>query len=148
MIARGIHHLGLAATGDTLTEYHLQAGIAACHSTAADDAATDWPRILALYDRLVEMSASPIIALNRAVAVARVHGPRTGLDAMANVRGLSTYHLLHAVRGALEEELGNFPAALTHLRTAESLAELPSEKTFLAQQIRECEERSARPAFP
>lgn len=141
MIRRGIHHLRLAGTGNALSEYHLQAGIAACHSTAANDASTDWPRILALYDRLVAMTDSPIAALNRAVAVARVHGPRAGLDALAGQHRLDAYHLLHAVRGTLEAELGEFTAALAHFRTAEALAELPSEKAFLAQQIRECEAR-------
>ncbi len=138
MIARGLHYLGLAATGDHLSEYHLQAGIAACHSTAPDDAGTDWPRILALYDRLVELSDSPIIALNRAVAAARVHGPRAGLEALAKIRGLENYHLLHAVRGSFEAELGHAAAALAHFRAAEKLAELPSEKAFLAGQIRRC----------
>ena len=143
MIQRGMHHLALASVGEALSEYHLQAGIAACHSTAVDDSSTNWPRILALYDRLVEMSDSPVVALNRAVAVARVHGARAGLDALTSLRRLDGYHLLHAVRGALEVELGEFAAALDHFRTAERLAELPSEKAFLAQQIRDCEERQA-----
>ncbi len=141
MIARGLHCLGLAATGDVLSEYHLQAGIAACHSTAPDDASTDWRRILALYDRLVEMTDSPIVALNRAVAAARVHGPREGLDVLEKIRGLENYHLLHATRGTFAAELGEPAAALTHFRTAEKLAELPSEKAFLAGQIRACEKR-------
>ena len=129
-----------SAAGETLSEYHLQAGIAACHCAAADYAATDWPQILAHYDRLVEMTDSPVVALNRAVAVARVHGPRAGLDALAGQQHLDSYHLLHAVRGTLEAELGNTSAALAHFRTAEKLVELPSEKTFLARKIRECEE--------
>lgn len=139
MIQRGIHYLSLAATGDTLSEYHLQAGIAACHSTAPDDASTDWPRILNLYDRLVALTDSPIVALNRAVALARVHGPRAGLESVAEICGLEKYHLFHATRGTLAAELGNFADAAAHFRTAESLAELASEKAFLARQIRACE---------
>ena len=90
MIQRGMHALGLSATGDTLCEYHLEAAIAACHSTAANDASTDWPRILALYDLLVTLTGSPIAALNRAVAVARFHGPKAGLDASNGITNRSS----------------------------------------------------------
>ncbi len=143
MIQHGIHHLDLAATGDALSEYHIEAGIAACHSTAADETSTDWPRILSLYDCLVELNASPIVALNRAVAVARVHGPQAGLDALDAIiarRSLETYHLHHAVRGTFAAELGRFTEALVHFHKAEILATLPSEREFMARRIRECEE--------
>src|SRR5437773_10813803 len=80
MIARGMSHLREAAAGGEISEYHLQAGIAACHATAADYQSTDWARILALYDRLMEFDDSPVVALNRAVAVANVHGPKAGLE--------------------------------------------------------------------
>ncbi len=142
MILRGLHYLSLAATGDTLSEYHLQAGIAACHSTAPDDSSTDWARILSLYDHLARLDDSPVVALNRAVAIARVHGAKTGLDALSKLGALDSYHLLHAVRGELHAELGDFPAAVTHLRKAEALASLPSEKEFLARRIHECEKRA------
>lgn len=141
MIGRGIHHLALAATGDLLSEYHLEAGIAACHSTAADDAATNWPRILALYDQLVRLNPSPVIALNRAVAVARVHGAQAGLDALEAMparASLESYQLFHTVRGTLHAELARRDEALTHFRKAESLAALPMEREFLARRIREC----------
>ncbi len=144
MIQRGIQCLSLAATGDALSEYHLEAGIAACHSTAADETSTDWLRILALYDRLVEMNGSPIAALNRAVAVARIHGPQSGLDAIEEIaarRSLESYHLFHAVRGTFAAELGRFTEALGHFRKAEVLAALPSEREFIARRIRECEVR-------
>ncbi len=142
MIQRGIQHLALAATGDALSEYHLEAGIAACHSTAADEASTDWARILSLYDRLVELNTSPIVALNRAVAVARVHGPQAGLDAINTITArssLETYHLFHAIRGTFATELGRFTEAITSFHQAEALATLPSEKEFIARRIRECE---------
>ena len=142
MIQQGIHCLGLAATGDSISEYHLAAGIAACHSTAADEASTDWPRILALYDQLVALTGSPIAAMNRAVAVARVHGPQAGLDAINGIRNrssLETYHLFHAIRGALSAELGRLPEALTHFRMAGDLAGLSAEREFIARRIRECE---------
>ena len=144
MIQRGVHHLGLAASGGALSEFHLEAGIAACHSTAADNAATDWARILALYDQLVRLNGSPVVALNRAVAVARVRGPQAGLDALEETiarSSLENYHLFHAVRGALAAELGRFAEAIAHFRRAEALAALPSEQEFLARRLRECEQR-------
>ncbi len=140
LIQRGIYHLGLAAAGEALSEYHLQAGIAACHSTAADDAATNWPRILSLYDQLIALNPSPIAALNRAVAVARVHGAQAGLDALTaitNRSSLETYHLYHAIRGSLAAELGQIADALTHLRQAGTLASLPAERDFIARRIAE-----------
>lgn len=142
MIQRGIRCLGLAASGDQLSDYHLEGGIAACHSTAADEAATDWPRILSLYDRLVEMTGSPIAALNRAVALARVSGTEAGLDALTELSGkgaLESYHLFHAVLGSMHRDLGHTAEAIGHFRKAESLATLSSEREFITQQIRACE---------
>ncbi len=76
MVARGMFHLAQSAAGAEITEYHLQAGIAACHCAAKDNESTDWRQIQSLYDRLIEFDDSPIVALNRAVALAHVHGPQ------------------------------------------------------------------------
>ena len=141
MIQRGLHYLALAATGDTLSEYHLEAGIAACHSTAPDEASTDWPRILTMYDQLVSLTDSPVAALNRAVAVARVHGARAGLDALEAIQprsALEGYQFFHSVRGTLAAELGRRTEARAHFERAGSLATLTSEKEFLARRIAEC----------
>lgn len=141
MIERGLHYLALAATGDTLSEYHLEAGIAACHSTAADDASTDWPRILALYDQFLHLNGSPVAALNRAVAVSRVHGPQAGLAAIESIKPrapLESYQFFHSVRGTFAAELGQKREAKEHFQRAETLATLPSEKEFLARRIAEC----------
>lgn len=138
MIQRGIQCLGLAATGNTLSQYHLEAGIAACHSTAADEASTPWSRILALYDQLVTIRDSPVAAMNRAVAVARVHGAQAGLDALNGItrrNSLESYHLYHAIRGSLFAELGQLAEALTHFRQAGNLATLPAERDFIARRI-------------
>ncbi len=142
MIERGLYYLALAATGEELSEYHLEAGIAACHSTAASEAATDWPRILALYDQLVRLNASPVAALNRAVAVSRVHGPQAGLEAVESITPrapLESYQFFHSVRGTLAAELGRNDDAREHFRRAEKLAALPSEREFLARRIAELE---------
>ena len=146
MILRGIRHLSLSGSGDAISEYHLEAGIAACHSTAADEASTDWPRILALYDQLVLLTDSPVAALNRAVAIARVHGAQAGMDAVNTIAKrstLETYHLFHAIRGTLAAELGRMPEALTEFRTAEGLTEVAAEREFIAQRIREVERGTA-----
>ena len=139
MIQRGIRHLAQAARGDEISQYHLEAGIAACHSTAASEAETNWPRILALYEQLLALTRSPIVALNRAVALARVHGPRAGLDALENIPGLDAYHLFHAARGTFAMQLGDGAAAGAHFRKAVALAALPSEREFLARRVEECE---------
>ena len=138
MIQHGAHHLTLAATGETLSAYHLEAGIAACHSTAASAADTDWPRILALYDRLSKINPSPIIALNRAVALGRVHGAQAALDALAEIPGrnsLESYHLFHAVRGSFLAELQRHNEARAAFRQAEEIATLSSEREFIARLI-------------
>lgn len=144
MIARGIVHLGRSASGDELSEYHLHAGIAACHDAAANDESTDWRQILALYDRLVEMDDSPVVALNRAVAVANVRGPAKGLEAIRAISDrseLSSYYLLYAVLGEFEAQVGNDLVAASHFHRAHQLAELKSEQTFLARRLKETEER-------
>jgi RNA polymerase sigma factor (sigma-70 family) len=143
MIARGMHHLAESAAGDELTEYHLQAGIAACHCAAPDYESTDWAQILSLYDRLMEMDNSPVVALNRAVALAHVHGPEAGIEAVANIRNqelLDSYYLLHAVLAEFETQLNDFKAAADHLRKAIQLTDLKSEQSLLSNRLKECEE--------
>lgn len=144
LIQRGLQHLQLSARGDTLTEYHLEAGIAACHSTAANHETTDWARILALYDHLVLLTSSSVVALNRAIAVGRAHGAQSGLDALAAVQGLDSYLSLHAARGSFAAELGQTEAAAAHYRKALALAALPSERSFLERQLTACETATVR----
>jgi RNA polymerase sigma factor (sigma-70 family) len=143
MIARGISRLRESAAGGQISEYHLQAGIAACHATAADYQSTDWARILSLYDRLVEFDDSPVVALNRAVAAANVHGPEVGLRAVTAIhksKRLNSYYLLYAVLGEFERRLNNRQAAVEQFRKAFELAETKSERAFLLKRLQECEE--------
>jgi RNA polymerase sigma factor (sigma-70 family) len=145
MIEHGVLHLGLAAAGDELTEYHIQAGIAACHDSAADYKSTDWRKILALYDHWVTINDSPIIALNRSVAVANVNGPKAGLEAIAPIRKggqLDSYYLLYAVVGEFEFRQGQFDSAADHFREAIKLTDLKSEKVFLEKRLVDCEEKA------
>lgn len=146
MIARGMHHLARSAAGEELSRYHLEAGIAACHTAAQDYASTDWSRILALYDLLVAFDNSPIVALNRAVAVANVHGAKAGMAAVESIRNrsqLDSYYLFYAVLGDFEAREANFPAAVAYFRQALELTQLKSEQLFLAKRIQECEARKS-----
>jgi RNA polymerase sigma-70 factor (ECF subfamily) len=142
LIARGMFHLARSADGSELSEYHLQAGIAACHCRAPDYSSTDWPQILSLYDRLIAFDASPVIALNRAVALAEVEGPQAGIEAVRCIKDLApleNYHLYHAVLGDLEFELGQVAEAAGHFQKAVALAGLKSEREFLAKRLAACE---------
>jgi RNA polymerase sigma factor (sigma-70 family) len=142
MIMRGMSHLGESAAGHALSEYHLQAGIAACHATAKDYQLTDWTRILSLYDRLMEFDDSPVVALNRAVAVGNVHGAKAGLEAVAAIhksKKLNSYYLLYAVLGEFEIRLNHRHAAVEQFRKAFELAETKSERAFLLGRMQECE---------
>lgn len=144
MIQRGILHLGLSTQGDQASEYHLQAAIAACHSLAPDAASTDWQQILKLYDHLTQLNDSPVIALNRAVALARVQGPEKGIAAVESIldrQPLDSYHLFHAVLGELEAQRQQYEAAAGHLRTALQLASMTSERSLLHKRLQEMEDR-------
>jgi RNA polymerase sigma-70 factor (ECF subfamily) len=141
MIARGMFHFMQSAAGDQLTSYHLQAGIAATHCRAADYDSTDWPHILELYDQLVRLEDSPVIALNRAVVVANIHGPKAGLAAIAAIRHrgkLEQYYLLNAVLGELESQGNNPKAAAAHFREALATAGMNAEREFLQRRLAEC----------
>jgi len=138
LIERGLLHLVEAAQGTDLSEYHLQAGIAAIHCTAADYASTDWARILRHYDELHRLKPSPIVALNRAVVVAHLQGPRAGLDAiaaMAQLDRLESHYLLHAVTGELHWQLKDERAAADSFRRALALAHVGPEQAYLTRML-------------
>jgi RNA polymerase sigma-70 factor (ECF subfamily) len=146
LVGLGMLHFARSAAGNELTEYHLQAGIAACHSTAKDYDSTDWVQILAIYDQLLAFDPSPVVALNRAVAVANVRGPAAGLEAVAAVRNraeLETYYLLYAVLGELEARQENFSSAASHFRKAIQLTSLCSEQAFLSKRVQDCDHRAS-----
>lgn len=145
MIARGMLHIAQSAAGNEISEYHLQAGIAAVHCAAKDYAATDWRQILDMYDGLVDFDDSPVVALNRAVALAEVRGPQAGIEAVGaihNLQSLESYYLLHAVLGEFELRLNHQRAAAGHFRKALQLAEIKSEQVFLSRRLQACEPAS------
>jgi predicted RNA polymerase sigma factor len=121
--------------------YLLQAAIAACHARAATAAETDWPRIVALYDALAQLAPSPVVELNRAVAVGMAFGPAAGLDlvdALVEEPSLKAYHLLPAVRGDLLMKLRRPEEARSEFERAASFTENVRERELLQRRAAEC----------
>lgn len=137
LIHEGMLALGAASAGETISSYHLEAGIAACHCLAADEACTDWPRILSLYDQLLLLKPTPVVAMNRSVACARVYGPRSGLEVLENIRdrrSLEAQHLYHAIRASFLVKLGQPAEARAAYQSASELAPCHAERQFLRSQ--------------
>lgn len=121
--------------------YALQAEVAACHARAARAGDTDWPRIVLAYDRLLALDGSPVVALNRAVAVGMADGPAAALplvDALQRVPALAAYHLLPGVRGDLLAKLARHAEAAQAFDAAAALARTPREQAWLAQRAADC----------
>ena len=130
--------------GGTHGPYVLQAAIAACHARARSPEETDWQRIAALYDALAQLSPSPIVELNRAVAVAMAFGPATGLELIDSLRSepsLKNYHLLPSVRGDFLFKLGRYSEAQSEFVRAASLTQNARERKLLLDRARACVER-------
>jgi RNA polymerase sigma factor (sigma-70 family) len=146
MLAAGFTHLERSSEGDELSVYHLEAGIAACHATAATWEATDWPHILRLYDALLERKPSPVVALNRAVALALVEGPRAGLAALEPLRedaALTGYLPLRATLGELLTRAGDTEEAVVAFREALELESPEPVRRSLEKRLRQLEEDRA-----
>lgn len=130
---------GVALVSQTLSRgsigaYQLQAAIAAVHDEAARTEDTDWPQILALYGLLERMSANPMVTLNRAVALAMVHGPEAGLERLKTLDAderLADHYRLHAVRAHLLERAGDRAAAVEHYRAAARRTSSTPERNYL-----------------
>jgi RNA polymerase sigma factor (sigma-70 family) len=142
LIRRGLAALERAESlGGTLGPYALQAEIAACHARAATAAETDWPRIVALYDAVAQLAPSPVVDLNRAVAVGMAFGPAAALelvDGLISEPWLESYHLLPAVRGDLLRKLGRPEDARAEFERAASLTENIRERELLRKRAAEC----------
>jgi RNA polymerase sigma-70 factor (ECF subfamily) len=146
LIRRGIVALDRARKSGLAGPYVLQAELAACHARARTPEETDWARIVELYDALAQLSPSPVIELNRAVAVAMAVGPEAGLnivDALTSEPSLQNYHLLASVRGDLLNKLGRFGEARVEFERAASLTRNLRERELLLQRARGCADVSA-----
>ncbi len=117
--------------------YQLQAAIAAEHAMAASGSETNWPQVAALYGRLLQLTPSPVVALNHAVAVAEAGGLEDGLALIDGIEGLERYHLFHSARADLLRRLGRGADAAAAYRRALSLASNPAERSFLVQRLEE-----------
>lgn len=142
LIGRGLAALERAQRlGGALGPYALQAAIAACHARAVTAADTDWVRIVALYDALAQLAPSPVVELNRAVAVSMAFGPQVALERVDALRGepkLAGYHLLPSVRGDLLFKLGREPEARVEFERAAALAGNGRERALLLARAAEC----------
>jgi RNA polymerase sigma-70 factor, ECF subfamily len=145
LIGRGFAALERAAkSGGPLGSYALQAAIAACHARARTAAETDWGEIVRLYGELARIAPSPVVEVNRAVAVAMAYGPQAGLalvDALAAESSLQGYHLLPSVRGDLLARLGRTDEARIEFERAASLTNNARERTLLLDRARTCASR-------
>ncbi len=151
-IRRGMTSLDHAQRlGGQVKYYALQAAIVACHMRARTAEETDWQRIVLLYDALMQTTPSPIVAVNRAVAVGMAQGPAAGLDALdaipalAGDSALAGYHLLHSVRGDLLRKMGNFPEARKEIQRAIAMTQNLREQELLTERLKQIE-KSAQSA--
>jgi RNA polymerase sigma factor (sigma-70 family) len=134
LIRRGLASIARADRIGALGPYAIQARIAACHATAATFEATDWNRILGLYDALLQILPTPVVALNRAVALGMASGPEAGLgavDAIADEPSLQNYHLLRAVRGEMLAKLGRGVEARAEFERAAAMTRNDAERAVL-----------------
>jgi len=142
LLALGFRHFGLCAEGPEISPYHLQAAIAAIHAGAATEADTDWERMLELYDQLMEVGPSPVVALNRGVVVAKVKGISQGITELRSLgeeRSLRNYYLLPAAEASLLLQLGNRDEAARLFREALKRPCSEPEKRLLLSRWAECE---------
>jgi RNA polymerase sigma factor (sigma-70 family) len=142
LVAEGQRLLELSATGSELSEYHVEAAIASVHGRARTVQDTRWGNIVSLYDTLMTIRPSPVVALNRAIAVAQHEGPERGLEeirAIADVDRLASYPFYPAALGELELRSGRREIAREQFRAALALARNPMERRFLEQRLGACQ---------
>jgi RNA polymerase sigma factor (sigma-70 family) len=146
LVAKGELLLERSATGAELSEYHVEAAIASVHARAQRAEETNWDAIVRLYDTLMNIRPSPVVALNRAIAVAQHEGPERGLEeirAIGDQERLASYPFYSATLGELELRSGRREVARSHFQTALALARSPMERRFLEQRVNACEARPA-----
>ena len=143
LLAEGQAFLNLSASGTEVTEYHIEAAIASVHANAVRGEDTNWKQIVSLYDTLITIHPSPVVALSRAIAIAQLDGPERGLkeiNAIHDLERLSSYPFYPAALGELELRRGNCSVAKAQFSTALSLARNPMERNFLQRRIDACGE--------
>jgi predicted RNA polymerase sigma factor len=138
LVAQGLALFEASASGSELSQYHVEAAIAVAHASAPSFAETDWAAVVGLYDRLVQVAPSPVVALNRAIALGHLAGPARGLAALrdiADTERLRAYPFYAAALGEFELRLGDLVAAREHFRAALTLARNDTERHFLQKRL-------------
>jgi len=146
MIVEGVRWLERSATGSEMSRYHVEAAIAAVHARTHTVEETDWGEIVTHYDRLMAIAPSPIVALNRAIAIAQRDGPVRGLEAIDSIAKrdvLEGYPFYHAARGELELRRGNAAKAREHFQAAMVAARNAEERRFYESRVAACQARTA-----
>lgn len=138
LIEKGIWHLERSATGENISRYHIEAAIAYEHCKAATYEETDWRSILYYYDLLAKLIPTPVVLLNRAIAVKELDGPQAALDEIKKIPGidfLQNYYLLHAILGELLSQTGKRESAIGHYEKALQMAVSGAERKFIQQKL-------------
>jgi predicted RNA polymerase sigma factor len=142
LLNEGLRLLELSTGGNEVTEYHVEAAIASVHALAPSGRETDWGAIVSLYDTLMTLRPTAVVALNRAIAVGQHAGPKRGLEEMAKIsdrRRLAAYPFYAAALGEFEIRSGRPEVARSHFRTALALARNPRERRFFSQRMSACD---------
>jgi RNA polymerase sigma-70 factor (ECF subfamily) len=141
LVAQGLQLLDASTTGVEMSTYHVEAAIAAVHAAARSVEETDWRAIVTLYDRLMELAPSPVVALNRAIAIGQLEGPAHGIQALRAIEDrerLATYPFYPAALGELELRQGRLDDARAHFREALELARSDAERRYLQKRLQRC----------
>jgi predicted RNA polymerase sigma factor len=148
LVETGFAFLERSAAGRELTAYHLEAGIAAMHARATGVDDTDWASIVELYDRLIAVAPSPVVALNRAIAIGQREGADRGVEELQSIPNrdrLRSYPFMPAALGEFELRRGHMETARAYFATALELARNPTERRFLERRLRACEQPAEAP---
>lgn len=138
MLSAGLEHFGLSAKGDEISTYHLEAEIASLHALSPNYDATDWPRMLEAYDKLLERRFSPIVALNRAVVVGELNGPQAALDELSSLAEhylMTSFNLYHSTRAYFMARLGRIDQSIESYRRALKLTRNEALRRFFSNKI-------------
>ena len=141
MIRNGFYYLSKARQSDRLSSYHLEAGISSVHCAASAWEQTDWESILFYYDKLLEITSSPVVRINRAIALSNLKGPEAALEALTNMEvelPTDDYHFFHATKADLHFRMNNVELARSYYQVAMDLTDSKPEKRFLAKKMDRC----------
>ncbi|MGB7292394.1 MAG: DUF6596 domain-containing protein [Thermodesulfobacteriota bacterium] len=144
MINKGLHHLDIATNSNNVSEYHLRAGISACHAIAVSYEKTDWGKILSLYENYLKLNDDPEVNLERAMVFCNIYGARKGINEIKRIRGskqLESNHRLYSTLGNLYLQLNKYKEALENYKSAMKHSIAKDDQTFYRKRIEICQNR-------